>query len=340
MTHKTYTLKHHTSARSFEGKSFEHLPKNIFRTAKSYVVDSSLYEIHQTWINLNPEWDCYFFNDNDQRSFIEKYFDSEVLWAYDQIIPGAFKADLWRYCVLYIKGGVYVDHKFALLKPLNDILPDDIQFCTIKDFGKSKERRREHNAYLWQGFLVATPGTLCLNIAINQIVYHVKNGFYGNDPLSITGPGLIGQALNFSIDKYGKKAITVGRHHCKSFVYDIQNPATFKPFIEVSLFDHGVCLSSKIFTEAHKPYLNKLRDTYANHWFLGTVYAHAKCEREYSAFYWNKAPKIIRRHIQKLRNLDQIDEAHQLTQKSVVILSFWLRLRLRLRQWLHTLKHT
>ena len=32
--------------------------------------------------------------------------------AYDRLIPTAFKADLWRYCVLYKYGGVYLDVKY------------------------------------------------------------------------------------------------------------------------------------------------------------------------------------------------------------------------------------
>ena len=31
----------------------------------------------------------------------------ETLWCFDRLIPGAFKADLWRYCVMYITGGIF-----------------------------------------------------------------------------------------------------------------------------------------------------------------------------------------------------------------------------------------
>ena len=32
------------------------------------------------------------------------------------MVPGAYKADLWRYCILYIYGGIYIDIK---LEPIN-----------------------------------------------------------------------------------------------------------------------------------------------------------------------------------------------------------------------------
>ena len=58
---------------------------------------------------INPLFTHYVFSDNDRRLFIEQHFDTTVLHAYDSLIPGAYKADLWRYCVLYINGGIYLD---------------------------------------------------------------------------------------------------------------------------------------------------------------------------------------------------------------------------------------
>ena len=57
--------------------------------------------------------DCihYLFCDSDCRSFIAREYPPDVVMAYDRLIPTAFKADLWRYCVLYKYGGVYLDAK-------------------------------------------------------------------------------------------------------------------------------------------------------------------------------------------------------------------------------------
>ena len=59
--------------------------------------------------------DCihYLFNDADCREFIAREYPPDVLMAYDLLIPTAFKADLWRYCVLYKYGGVYLDVKYG-----------------------------------------------------------------------------------------------------------------------------------------------------------------------------------------------------------------------------------
>ena len=45
-----------------------------------------------------------FFDDNDSREFIAKNFPEEVLNAFDELTPGAYKSDLFRYCFMYIMG--------------------------------------------------------------------------------------------------------------------------------------------------------------------------------------------------------------------------------------------
>ena len=59
--------------------------------------------------------DCihYLFHDVACREFIGREYPPDVLMAYDRLIPTAFKADLWRYCVLYKYGGVYLDAKLG-----------------------------------------------------------------------------------------------------------------------------------------------------------------------------------------------------------------------------------
>jgi mannosyltransferase OCH1-like enzyme len=55
---------------------------------------------------------------------MKKYFaNTSTLWAYEQISPyaGASHADLWRYCVLYIFGGVYFDDDAMIESPFDEV---------------------------------------------------------------------------------------------------------------------------------------------------------------------------------------------------------------------------
>lgn len=77
-------------------------------------------------INDNPEYEYNMFDDDESLKFIKENFKKEVADAYENVIPGAYKADLWRYCVLYIHGGVYLDIKNKVMKPLREIIKTDI----------------------------------------------------------------------------------------------------------------------------------------------------------------------------------------------------------------------
>jgi hypothetical protein len=81
-------------------------------------------------IALNPAWSIHICDNNDKDSFMEKFFvNTSLIWAYSNINPviaGASKADIWRYAMLYVYGGVYIDSDSQLKKPLSTVIkPDD-----------------------------------------------------------------------------------------------------------------------------------------------------------------------------------------------------------------------
>jgi mannosyltransferase OCH1-like enzyme len=78
-------------------------------------------------------WDYKFYTDEDIELFLSSYFPSEVREAYDAIIPGAYKADLFRYCVLLIRGGIYADVDVLLSTDLDKLLQNDIGFMVPVD---------------------------------------------------------------------------------------------------------------------------------------------------------------------------------------------------------------
>jgi mannosyltransferase OCH1-like enzyme len=135
---------------------------------------------------LNPKFKYFLFDDNDCRIFIKKNFKSDVLWAYDSLIPGAYKADLWRYCVLFIHGGIYLDIKYT---PLNGF-----KFINLTE--------KEHlvsdvdNVSIYNALMVCLPKNELLYKAIRQIVENVKNKFYGNSFLEPTGPKLLSKFVS------------------------------------------------------------------------------------------------------------------------------------------------
>ena len=77
------------------------IPLNIFQTWKTKELPPKMQEIVNKLKKQNPEFKHYLFDDNDCRNFIKKHFNKDVLQAFDNLIPGAYKADLFRYQILW-----------------------------------------------------------------------------------------------------------------------------------------------------------------------------------------------------------------------------------------------
>jgi len=53
------------------------------------------------WLRLNPGFECLFFNDSDDSHiFLQFHYGHRVVNIFNDIIPGAFKADIFRIPVL------------------------------------------------------------------------------------------------------------------------------------------------------------------------------------------------------------------------------------------------
>lgn len=76
----------------------------------------------------NPGWEHRLYGAEDMTAFIRRHYDEWVLEYFQRINPlyGAARADLFRYLLMYQSGGVYLDVKSSLRRPLDEVLrPDD-----------------------------------------------------------------------------------------------------------------------------------------------------------------------------------------------------------------------
>jgi hypothetical protein len=132
--------------------------------------------------------------------------------AYDAITPGAFKADLFRYCVLLIRGGkynrkgriqrnlllhffgvrkltscflsffaypgIYADMDIMLESNLDQVIPPNVGFVTAQD---EPGQDIGHRSCLWNGFLASAPGHPFLARTIENVVNNIRNRFTSVD---------------------------------------------------------------------------------------------------------------------------------------------------------------
>ena len=91
---------------------------------------------------------------------------------------GAFKADLFRYCVLLIRGGVYADMDVLLESNLDNAIANDVGFMTpIDEPGIDVG----HRSCLWNGFIASAPGHPFLVRTIEIVVNNIRNRFTSVD---------------------------------------------------------------------------------------------------------------------------------------------------------------
>ena len=157
------------------------IPLNIFQTWHTKQLPQSMIDSVENIKMNNPNFNYQLFDDEDCRNFIQTHFDNSVLNAFDCLKPGAYKADLWRYCVLYISGGIYIDIKYQLINNFKfDNLLDNEYF--VLDLDKKN---------IYNALMIVKPNNEKLKFCINTIVKNVKYKYYGKSSLDVTGPGLL-----------------------------------------------------------------------------------------------------------------------------------------------------
>jgi hypothetical protein len=166
------------------------IPLNLYQTWKTLDLPPKMKENVELLKKQNPEFTHYLYDDKMCRDFIEEHFDKSILYTFDKLNPGAYKADLFRYCVLYINGGIYLDIKYRCVKNFKLIYLTNTEYY-VRDLSHNNGI---HGIY--QALLICYPYNNILLKCINDIVNIVKNNYRGLDinmggSLSITGPLLM-----------------------------------------------------------------------------------------------------------------------------------------------------
>lgn len=100
------------------------IPKLIHQTFRSKNLPAELVDNVEKIKAMNPGWTHQVYDDADIEDFIAGVYGNRVLSYFHRINPkyGAARADLFRYLLLYKFGGVYLDIKSTLNKPLDMVL--------------------------------------------------------------------------------------------------------------------------------------------------------------------------------------------------------------------------
>lgn len=164
-----------------------------------------------------------YFDNEQSRDFIKNNFDDEVLNAYDSLIPSAYKADLWRYCIIYKNGGIYSDLSQTILQEF-DVNEND---CDIL-FALDRQMNKKIKTPIQISFIAAKPKNEFFRYLIRKVVENVNNKYIPDSSLEITGPAFAGKLFRkfFSTDKLMSGVNTyIGK--------DLQEHVINTPFMQI-----------------------------------------------------------------------------------------------------------
>lgn len=126
-----------------------------------------------------------YYNDAQAREFLALHFaDEKAVDAWDILVPGAYKADLFRACEIFVNGGLYCDVKCTRIAPYAALV------------GERGTVALEHSGLgLWNGCFAAPPKAPWVGAYVRRILANVKERSYGMNLLDITGPVAMGRSF-------------------------------------------------------------------------------------------------------------------------------------------------
>jgi len=224
------------------------IPKVIMQTGKDDVITMANYNAILTFIELNPEFTYMYYDDNDIIKFLKSKFPKKYLDSYNKLVPGAYKADFFRYCFLYIYGGFYFDNKQINRNPINRFLNEqDLYLCL--DINVT----RYYNAIMF-----SVPNHIVMKKCIEKCVKNIENKYYGESALEPTGPILLYQ---------------VAKEYKPSFYYKLD----YLKLLDVNIRNKSVVMDNNnnvLVNICYKGYYNKEKNDnyYDKYWKNKQIY--------------------------------------------------------------------
>ncbi len=242
-----------------KGSTPQKIPYVIVRSFATANIPDILKKSVKSTYDYNPEYKHIFFDDNDCYEFMHREYLGRVADAYDKLIPGAYKSDLFRICYLYKYGGVYFDVNKVLMVPLDKLFDSNYDLVTVVD---------KPDEFVWQAFFACKPRLPVVKLCIDKIVENVENRNYGNNALDITGPMMMGRVFK---QYYGEGVLNPGIYRKRGELIKLlrQDGTYAKDDKQTKIIDLNQEIKSEINNAMEKMTSNVY---YVIAWRIGKVY--------------------------------------------------------------------
>lgn len=103
------------------------IPKTIYQTWKTQILPKKINKLHSNMLAQNPGYEHIIYTDDQMNDYMSSHADKEVLKTYWKMNHIVAKADIWRYTILYEKGGIYLDIDSIINKSLEGLISKEDQ---------------------------------------------------------------------------------------------------------------------------------------------------------------------------------------------------------------------
>jgi mannosyltransferase OCH1-like enzyme len=162
------------------------IPMTIMQTHKTDIRDKITYDNIMEIIEMNPDYEYKFFDDEDCKNFIKDYMGDRYLRAFNDLRHGPFRSDYFRYIYLFVKGGVYMDTDFKEFIPLSEFIRTYDEFVSVKDISKLG---------IYNAFMACVPNHPVLAEMIEFSTNAIEKRMKFREALELTGPIGLGKCF-------------------------------------------------------------------------------------------------------------------------------------------------
>lgn len=214
---------------------YNKIPYILFKTGPYDIPTDELkkkFDYNKKKLKVNK---VFYYNDEECYDFIQS-MGINIINAYNSLIPTAYKADLWRYCILYKYGGIYGDMSQKFYKTY-DVNKNNVDMVLVRDINENA---------IQVSFIASKPNNNFLKYLIINITTDILNKKKGINCLDITGPYAFGR--NFK-KFFNLKTIPEGIVNLKGLdnnIYKIKiDLRQYKGFIFKNIKDKKIVASTK-----------------------------------------------------------------------------------------------
>ncbi len=149
-------------------------------------LSARLRRLYAEQLARSPGWTLEFLDDAAALRFLDAELPRAAA-AWRSLVPGAFRADVLRLALLWLRGGLWSDLTQRALVPL-DALTRPGTLCVCLEHA--------HPWQLYQALLSAPPRHPAVRAMLELVLENVERRSYGTSALDVTGPAAVGRALN------------------------------------------------------------------------------------------------------------------------------------------------